>query len=62
MDSQTGMTSSEERLNVGTEQVETGRVRLRKYVVTEEQVIVPVRHEEVRVEREPVTPERLTLS
>ncbi|MEQ0560337.1 PRC and DUF2382 domain-containing protein [Amycolatopsis sp. NEAU-NG30] len=51
-----GMTRSEERLNVGTEQVETGRVRLRKYVVTEEQqVTVPVRHEEVRVEREPVT-------
>ena len=50
------MTRSEERLNVGTEQVETGRVRLRKYVVTEEQqVTVPVRHEEVRIEREPVT-------
>ncbi|MEU4254451.1 PRC and DUF2382 domain-containing protein [Amycolatopsis sp. NPDC026612] len=50
------MTRSEERLTVGTEQVETGRVRLRKYVVTEEQqVTVPVRHEEVRVEREPVT-------
>jgi uncharacterized protein (TIGR02271 family) len=30
-------------------------VRLHKYVVTEEQqVTVPVRHEEVRVEREPV--------
>ncbi|WP_206790037.1 DUF2382 domain-containing protein [Amycolatopsis sp. MtRt-6] len=50
------MTRSEERLDVGTEQVETGHVRLRKYVVTEEQqVTVPVRHEEVRVEREPVT-------
>lgn len=50
------LTRSEERLNVGTEQVETGRVRLRKYVVTEEQqVTVPVRHEEVRVEREPIT-------
>jgi uncharacterized protein (TIGR02271 family) len=50
------MTRSEERLNVGTEQVETGHVRLRKYVVTEEQqVTVPVRHEEVRVEREPIT-------
>jgi uncharacterized protein (TIGR02271 family) len=49
------MTRSEERLNVGTEQVETGHVRLRKYVVTEEQqVTVPVRHEEVRVEREPI--------
>ncbi|EOD67777.1 DUF2382 domain-containing protein [Amycolatopsis vancoresmycina] len=50
------MTRSEERLNVGTEQVEAGHVRLRKYVVTEEQqVTVPVRHEEVRIEREPVT-------
>lgn len=47
---------SEEHLRVGTEQVETGRVRLRKYVVTEnEQVTVPVTHEEVRVEREPIT-------
>jgi uncharacterized protein (TIGR02271 family) len=50
------MTRSEERLNVGTEQVETGQVRLRKYVVTEQQqVTVPVRHEEVRLEREPIT-------
>ncbi|MEV6827319.1 PRC and DUF2382 domain-containing protein [Amycolatopsis sp. NPDC051102] len=50
------MTRSEERLNVGTEQVETGHVRLRKYVVTEEQqVTVPVRREEVRIEREPIT-------
>ncbi len=50
------MTRSEERLKVGTEQVETGRVRLVKHVVTEEQqVAVPVSHEEVRIEREPVT-------
>ncbi|WP_370947976.1 DUF2382 domain-containing protein [Amycolatopsis sp. cg5] len=50
------MTRSEEHLNVGTEQIETGHVRLRKYVVTEEQqVTVPVSHEEVRVEREPIT-------
>jgi uncharacterized protein (TIGR02271 family) len=48
------MTRSEEQLHVGTEQTESGRVRLHKYVVTEEQqVTVPVRHEEVRVEREP---------
>ncbi|MYW94569.1 PRC and DUF2382 domain-containing protein [Amycolatopsis rubida] len=47
---------SEEHLRVGTEEVETGHVRLRKYVVTEEeQVTVPVTHEEVRVEREPIT-------
>jgi uncharacterized protein (TIGR02271 family) len=50
------MTRSEERLNVGTERVETGRARLRKYVVTEEQnVTVPVTREEVRLEREPIT-------
>ena len=40
------MVRSEERLDVGTEPVESGHVRLRKYVVTEEQqVSVPVRHE-----------------
>ncbi|RBM17994.1 hypothetical protein DI005_20365 [Prauserella sp. PE36] len=50
------MTRSEEQLKVSTEQVETGRVRLRKHVVTEEQrVSVPVSHEEVRIEREPIT-------
>ncbi|MFG1928992.1 DUF2382 domain-containing protein [Cryptosporangium sp. NPDC048952] len=50
------MTRSEERLRTGTETVETGRVRLRKHVVTEtEQVEVPVSHEEVRLEREPIT-------
>lgn len=49
------MTRSEERLKVGTEPVETGRVRLRKHVVTEEQQVnVPVSHEEVHIEREPV--------
>jgi len=50
------MTRSEERLTVGTEPAEIGQVRLRKYVVTEQQqVSVPVRHEEVRLEREPIT-------
>jgi uncharacterized protein (TIGR02271 family) len=50
------MTRSEERLHVGTENVEAGRARLRKYVVTEEQnVTVPVTREEVRLEREPIT-------
>ena len=50
------MTRSEERLNVGTESVEAGRARLRKYVVTENVTrTVPVSHEEVRVEREPIT-------
>lgn len=50
------MTRSEEHLRVGTEQVVTGRARLRKYVVTEQQSVeVPVSHEEVRLEREPIT-------
>jgi uncharacterized protein (TIGR02271 family) len=50
------MTRSEERLRVGTENVQTGRARLRKYVVTETVTTsVPVSHEEVRVEREPIT-------
>jgi uncharacterized protein (TIGR02271 family) len=50
------MTRSEEELRVGTAQRERGRVRLRKYVVTEQvQQTVPVEREEVRVEREPIT-------
>jgi len=50
------MTRSEEELRVGTRQREAGRARLRKHVVTEEvQQTVPVRREEVRVEREPIT-------
>ena len=50
------MTRSEEELRVGTADRERGRARLRKYVVTEEvQKTVPVRREEVRVEREPIT-------
>jgi uncharacterized protein (TIGR02271 family) len=50
------MTRSEEELNVGTTSKETGRARLRKYVVTEDvQTTVPVQREEVRVEREPIT-------
>ena len=50
------ITRSEERLVAGTEDVEAGRARLRKYVVTETQrVDVPVSHEEVRLEREPIT-------
>ncbi len=48
------VTRSEERLDVGTRDVETGRVRLVKHVVTEQRdVTVPVSHEEVRVVREP---------
>jgi uncharacterized protein (TIGR02271 family) len=50
------MTRSEEELQVGTAQRERGRVRLRKYVTTEQVTqTVPVQREEVRVEREPIT-------
>jgi uncharacterized protein (TIGR02271 family) len=50
------MTRSEERLHVGTEKAEVGRARLRKHVVTENvTTTVPVSHEEVRLEREPIT-------
>ncbi|MEA2280344.1 MAG: hypothetical protein QOK21_951 [Solirubrobacteraceae bacterium] len=50
------MTRSEEELHVGTQQRESGRVRLRKYIVEDEVTqTVPVRREEVRVEREPIT-------
>jgi len=50
------MTRSEEELRVGTAERETGRVRLRKYVVEDEVTkTVPVRREEIRVEREPIT-------
>ncbi len=50
------MTRSEEELRVGTTERETGRARLRKYVVEDEVTEkVPVRREEVRVEREPIT-------
>ena len=50
------MTRSEEELKVGTAKREAGRARLRKYVVTEEvQQTVPVKREEGRVEREPIT-------
>jgi uncharacterized protein (TIGR02271 family) len=50
------MTRSEEELRVGTAQRERGRVRLRKYVTTEQvQRTVPVQRERARVEREPIT-------
>jgi uncharacterized protein (TIGR02271 family) len=50
------MTRSEEELRVGTTSRERGRVRLRKYVTTEQvQQTVPVQRERVRVEREPIT-------
>ncbi|MBF4994272.1 YsnF/AvaK domain-containing protein [Arthrobacter gandavensis] len=50
------MTRSEEQLDVGTERRETGKARLRKYTVTETvSTEVPVSHEEVVIEREPIT-------
>jgi uncharacterized protein (TIGR02271 family) len=50
------MTLSEEELRVGKTEREAGRVRLKKYVVEDEvSETVPVRREEVRVEREPIT-------
>ena len=50
------MTRSEEQVKVGTTSTETGRARLRKYVVTENVTqTVPVSREEVRLEREPIT-------
>ena len=50
------MTRSEEELQVGTTEREAGRARLRKYIVTDSVTeTVPVKREEVRVEREPIT-------
>ena len=50
------MTRSEEELRVGTERRETGRARLRKYIVSETvERTVPIQREEIRVEREPIT-------
>lgn len=48
---------SEEQLHIGTEEYESGKARLHKYVVTENVTrTVPVSHEEVRVVREPLRP------
>jgi uncharacterized protein (TIGR02271 family) len=50
------MTRSEEELRVGTTRREAGRARLVKHVVTENVTqTVPVKREEVRIEREPIT-------
>jgi len=52
------MTRSEEELSVDKSQRETGKARLRKHIVTENVAMtVPVAHEEVRLEREPITDE-----
>jgi uncharacterized protein (TIGR02271 family) len=50
------MTRSEEELHVRTVWRPRERVRLRKVVVTEH-VTIPVRREELRVEREPIAAE-----
>ncbi|GAA5107711.1 PRC and DUF2382 domain-containing protein [Alloalcanivorax gelatiniphagus] len=50
------MTRSEERLDVGTTSQEAGRVRLRKYVTSEQQTVtVPVEKEQAVIETEPIT-------
>ena len=55
------ITRSEEQLHVGTRRVETGRARLKKYVVTEQQTVtVPVSHEEVTLVREPIAAGTIT--
>ena len=52
------MTRSEEELDVRTVRRVRGRVRLRKYVVTEEvQRTIPVRREELRIEEVPESEE-----
>ncbi|GAA3151926.1 YsnF/AvaK domain-containing protein [Nonomuraea salmonea] len=49
------MTCSEEQLHIGKESRESGRVRLHKYVETENvQESVPLSHEEVVIEREDI--------
>jgi stress response protein YsnF len=50
-----GMVRTEEQLRIAPERVATTRVRLVKYVVTEEvQITVPIRREEIRVEEVPI--------
>jgi stress response protein YsnF len=50
------MTRSEEELHVRVERQDAGQARLRKYVDVEEvEQTIPIRHEEVRLEREPIT-------
>ncbi|MBN1094438.1 DUF2382 domain-containing protein [Blastococcus sp. TML/M2B] len=50
-----GMVRVEEQLRVGTERTAARRVRVVKYVITEEvQVTVPIRREEIRIEELPL--------
>ncbi|NYI07615.1 uncharacterized protein (TIGR02271 family) [Allostreptomyces psammosilenae] len=56
VEADSAITRSEEELRIRTERVRIGHARLRKYVVTEQvRQTVPVVHEEVRIEREPIT-------
>ncbi|GHD20452.1 DUF2382 domain-containing protein [Nocardiopsis kunsanensis] len=49
------MTRSEEQVDIGVERVETGQVRMRKYVDDEDfEETVTLRHEELDIERRPV--------
>ncbi|MFB4302587.1 DUF2382 domain-containing protein [Actinomadura sp. NTSP31] len=51
----TEVTRSEERLHIGTERHEAGRVHVRKWVETEMvERTVPVTHEEIKIDREPI--------
>lgn len=53
---ETELIRSEERLRVGTQSEPAGVARLRKHVVTENMhLTVPVEHDEVRVERVPIS-------
>lgn len=55
-DGEPWMIRSEERLRIGKERYEAARVRLRKYVITEEVTqTVPLTRDELRIEREPIT-------
>ena len=55
-ESDDAMTRSEEELHVDTTKQESGRARMRKYVVEDEVTkTVPVKREEIRIEREPIT-------
>ena len=61
-DTDGAMTRSEERLVASTQVYQTGRARLRKYVITEQvQITVEVRREELRIEREPLANGEQTL-
>lgn len=55
LDGDDSIVRREEQLRVGTERVESGRLRVRKHVVTEQQTVtVPVEREEFEVVREPL--------